>query len=66
MNILEIGIEKGREEGRQDGKEEGRQEGEDRFARLTQLLMDAKRSEDLSRAITDRPYREKLYQEYGL
>lgn len=43
MNILEIGIEKGREEGRQEGKEEGRQEGEDRFARLTQLLMDAKK-----------------------
>ena len=78
MNILEIGIEKGREEGKEEGRQEGietgrqegieagRQEGEERFARLTQLLMDAKRSEDLSRAITDRPYREQLYREYGL
>ena len=58
MNILEIGIEQGREE--------GRQEGEERLARLMQLLMDANRSEDLSKVVTDRLYREQLYQEYGL
>ena len=74
MNILEIGIEKGREEGKAEGLEEGRkegqelgrQEGEDRFAQLTQLLLDANRSEDLNRAITDRTYRDGLYREYGL
>ena len=43
-----------------------REEGEERFAHLTQLLIDDNRSEDLSRAIADKSYRELLYQEYGL
>ena len=46
--------------------EEGREEGEECVVRLMQLLMESGRDEDLSRAIADREFRERLYCEYGI
>ena len=67
---IEKGIALGREEGLVLGREEGlmlgREEGEKRFSKLLQILMKEGRSDDSSRVITDRSYREKLYREHNL
>ena len=47
-------------------REEGIRIGEDRLNHLYEKLMKDHRSEDLMKAISDKAYREKLYQEYGL
>ena len=47
-------------------REEGIRIGEDRLNHLYEKLMKDHRSEDLMKAIFDKAYREKLYQEYGL
>lgn len=54
------------EDERETGREEGRKEGEVRLAKLLQLLIDAGRDEDVSRAISDAKHREQLFQEYKL
>ena len=59
------GLAKGRveglAEGRVEGLAEGLAEGESRFAKLTQLLLESGRTEDLTRAVTDIAYRKELY-----
>ena len=59
------GLAKGRveglAEGRVEGLAEGLAEGESRFAKLTQLLLESGRTEDLTRAVTDITYRKELY-----
>ena len=47
-------------------REEGIRIGEDRLNHLYEILMRDHRSDDLVKAISDKVYREKLYQEYGL
>ena len=47
-------------------REEGIRIGEDRLNHLYETLMRDHRSDDLVKAISDKVYREKLYQEYGL
>lgn len=51
-------------EERQASREEGRAEGEERFAELTAFLLREGRTEDLTRAVTDLEYREKLYRQF--
>ena len=69
-NGQNAGIEQGRAEGISLGREEGitlgREEGEQRLAKLLQILMDTGRDADLSRAICDPAYRERLYLENNL
>lgn len=47
-------------------REEGIRIGEDRLNHLYEKLMRDHRSDDLVKVISDKVYREKLYQEYGL
>ena len=56
----------GRAEGRKVGFTEGCTKGEARFARLTQVLLKAARTDDLARAVTDTVYREILYRRFEL
>lgn len=46
-----------------EGRAEGLEEGETRFAELTAFLLREGRTEDLTRAVTDLEYRNKLYQQ---
>ena len=48
------------------GNEAGREEGELRLLELMQILVNAGRTEDLNRIITDQKYREHLYLENHL
>lgn len=57
------GREEGREEGRKEGREEGLKSGEEQFAKLAYILIESGRLNDLERAVIDREYRAKLYQE---
>lgn len=57
---------RGRTEGERNGMKRGIEKGEDRFAMLTQRLMDCGRIDDLRRAVSDRNYREQLYMEVKL
>lgn len=66
MLLEEFDVEKYERTMREDGRIEGREEGEERFATLLQILMEEGRTDDISRAITDRKYRERLYQENRL
>ena len=56
----------GRAEGLTEGHSQGLAEGESRFAKLTQLLLESGRMDDLSRAVSDLEYRKKLYQQNDL
>lgn len=56
----------GREEGRGEGLRQGLQQGTDRANRLTQLLLEQNRMEDLSRALKDPAYQEALFHEFNL
>lgn len=57
---------KGRAKGLAEGRAEGLSEGESRFAKLTQLLLESGRTDDLTRAVTDLKYRKELYLQYNL
>ena len=48
---------------REEGREEGLELAESRLADLLQKIMNAGRSEDVSRAIFDQEYRKQLYLE---
>ena len=43
-------------------REEGRQEGEGSMARLTEILLNESRYDDLKRASTDKKYRQRLFE----
>ncbi len=74
MNILEIGIkkgeevgiEKGIEKGIEEGRKEGRAEGEERVNRLIQILLEQSRSDEIQRAVSDKEYQKKLFEEFNL
>ena len=57
---------KARAEGHAEGHTEGRAEGEARFAKLTQVLLNADRIDDLKKALADLKYRNELYIQNGL
>lgn len=54
------------EEAREDGIKEGADQGTERTAILVGKLLELNRIEDLKQMTTDRKYREKLFQEFGL
>ena len=60
------GIEKGRKEGLEEGLKEGQKQGEERLAVLINNMVSAGRTEDITKAVTDAEYRQKLYQEFHL
>lgn len=53
-------------EGLEEGRAEGVKEGEERFAKLTALLLREGRTDDLARALADAAYREGLYREFSI
>lgn len=61
-----VGYADGKKVGYADGQKAGYTDGEKQFARLAQALLEAGRIEDLSRATTDKDYREKMYKEYDM
>ncbi|MDE6663628.1 MAG: hypothetical protein K2K46_09850 [Lachnospiraceae bacterium] len=60
------GHEDGLAEGRKLGLTEGKQLGEQRLLKLYQLLLESGRTKDLNRILSDKTYREQLYQENNL
>ena len=54
------------EEIREEGKQEGKREGEDRLSALIRRLLNTGRSNDVSLAVSDTNYREKLYREMNI
>ena len=46
--------------------DESKREGEDRFADLTDKLLQEGRTQELHRAASDKEYRDQLYRELGL
>lgn len=69
MSIFEYDEEKHmqseRKEWREIGREEGREEGENKVLQLMQKLLDAGKTEEMTRVLSDSAYREQLYREYG-
>lgn len=65
-NAKEQGIAEGLSLGKEQGIAEGMTEGSARFARLTSLLLDADRLDDLKRATEDEAFREVLYREFAI
>lgn len=57
-------MESEREEWREIGREEGRTIGLDNFSLLLRSLMEAGKTEELQRALSDKEYREQLYLEH--
>ena len=47
-------------------REEGREEGVGSMARLTEILLNESRYDDLKRASTDKKYRQRLFEEYKI
>ena len=66
----EIGLEEGRKAGLQEGHKAGLSEGESiglaRASRLTKILIEQNRMEDLKRFAEDAAYRENLFREFGI
>ncbi len=60
----EIGFQEGRVSGREEGLAEGIKTGSDTLAQLLKSLMDAGKTKDVERALSDSVYREQLYREY--
>ncbi len=58
-------IQSERKEWREIGREEGRGEGENKALQLMQKLMEAGKTGEMKRALSDPAYREQLYREYG-
>ena len=56
----------GIQQGIQQGEEQGLQRGISRANRLTQLLLEQNRTEDLKRALEDSGYQDMLFREYDL
>ena len=50
----------------EEGIKRGRRQGADKVNRLIQLLLKQGRTADIERAVCDREYQEKLFQEFGL
>lgn len=59
-------IEKGRIAGLEQGRIEGLEQGENRYALLTQKLLQEKRYDAIGRIGVDKGYRQELYREYHI
>ena len=66
MSIFEYDEEKHMKSERKEWREIGREEGRDNLACLLQSLMDAGKTEEVQRALSDKDYREQLCREYFL
>ena len=64
--LVKDGLDQGIREGIRQGIQQGIRQGEEKLGRLIQLLIQNSRSDEISRAVTDRQYQEALYQEFGL
>ena len=58
--------EEGFEEGIEQGIEQGISKGQEVFARLTKILLDTGKQDELLRAATDEVYRRELLKQYNL
>lgn len=56
----------GRKEGREEGRKEGRKDGEERMSSLCRFLFKENRIKDMERAVSDKAFREALFQEFHL
>lgn len=65
-SAYEEAVSEEREASRAEGHAEGMKEGEARFAELSAILLQKGRAGDLTRAITDLEYRDRLYRENAL
>ena len=65
MSIFEYDEEKHMQSEREEWREIGRKEGHTDLARILKELMDANKTEELKRALTDLEYREQLCREYN-
>ncbi|MBD5503798.1 MAG: hypothetical protein HDR09_08680 [Lachnospiraceae bacterium] len=63
---IQQGLQRGIQQGLQQGEEQGIQQGINRANRLTQLLLEQNRTEDLKRALEDSEYQDMLFREYDL
>ena len=54
------------EDGIKRGRQQGLEQGTEKVNRLIQLLLNQGRTADIERAVCDREYQEKLFQEFGL
>lgn len=63
---LERGMQKGMERGIEKGIEQGIARGEANFARLTEILLEESRMDELKKAASDKEYRGQLYEKYGI
>ena len=63
--LVKDGLDQGIREGLQQGIRQGIRQGEEKLGRLIQLLIQNSRSDEISRAVTDRQYQEALYQPVG-
>ena len=63
---LELFKAEAREEGFKQGYEEGFKQGENLLGALIMRLIDAGRSDEIPRAVSDPLFKKKLYAEFGL
>mgnify|MGYP007033165543 FL=1 len=65
VSIFEYDEEKHIQSERKEWREIGREEGENKALQLMQKLMEAGKTGEMKRALSDPAYREQLYREYG-
>ncbi len=65
VSIFEYDEEKHIQSERKEWREIGREEGENKVLQLMQKLMEAGKTGEMKRALSDPAYREQLYREYG-
>lgn len=63
--IRQEGIRQGMEQGLQQGIVQGTEQGIDRVNRLTRILLEQGRTEDLRRSLEDTEYQRELFHEFG-
>ncbi len=64
--LMNDGIKRGIQQGIKEGVSEGIEQGEQKVNRLIQLLIENSRSDEISRAVTDRQFQEQLFKEFSL
>ena len=64
--LMNDGIKRGIQQGIKEGVREGIEQGEQKVNRLIQLLIENSRSDEISRAVTDRQFQEQLFKEFSL
>lgn len=62
----ELGYKAGWEQGMEQGMERGLEQGSERVNRLIQLLLEQSRTDEIGRAVSDKQYQKKLFEEFGI